>query len=228
VDDQRSHPGTINIDLRMLRYAQNFTVKQSPSPLGPHGAEIRTGDHVAISRLDIRDGKILLTQEFTEGNFYSASAVAIGVVGRESKPSYYNELTVRLSAEPRRGKVLILTAAAVSYDRNENVGDLALKQLAAAQGKSFDDLLQDNRNWWGHFWSRRFHSFAQRRRRGGQRREVLHLFPLPHGLLFPRNLHAALLRRALGHRRRFAHVGFDVLVAQPGLPLRRFHARQPA
>jgi hypothetical protein len=27
----------------------------------------------------------------------------------------------------------------------ENVGDLALKQLAAAQGKSFDDLLQDNR-----------------------------------------------------------------------------------
>src|SRR5258708_38877509 len=60
VDDQRSHPGAINIDLRMLRYAQNFTVKQPPSPLGPHGAEIRTGDHVAISRLDIRDGKILL------------------------------------------------------------------------------------------------------------------------------------------------------------------------
>ena len=32
VDDQRSHPSAINIDLRMLRYAQNFTVKQSPSP----------------------------------------------------------------------------------------------------------------------------------------------------------------------------------------------------
>jgi len=40
---------------------------------------------VAISRLDIRDGKILLTQEFTEGKFYSASAVAIGVVG--ARPS---------------------------------------------------------------------------------------------------------------------------------------------
>ena len=156
VDDQRSHPGTINIDLRMLRYAQNFTVKPSPSPIGPHGAEIRTGDHVAISRLEIRDGKILLTQEFTEGNFYSASAIAIGVVGRAAKPSYYNELTVRLSAEPSRGKLLILTAAAVSYDRSENVGDLALKQLAAAEGKSFDDLLQDNRKWWGNFWAEGF------------------------------------------------------------------------
>ncbi len=156
LDDQRRHPGNINIDLRMLRYAQNFTVKQSPSPIGPHGAEIRTGDHVAISRLDIRDGKILLTQEFTEGDFYSASAIAIGVVGRESKPSYYNELTVRLSAEPRQGKVLILAAAAVSYDRHENVGDLALKQLATAQGKSFDDLLQDNRKWWGSFWAKGF------------------------------------------------------------------------
>ena len=72
VDDLRVHPGTINIDLRMLRYAENFTGKPSPSPLGSHGAEIWTGDHVAISRLDIRDGKILLTQEFTEGKFYSA------------------------------------------------------------------------------------------------------------------------------------------------------------
>ena len=50
VDDQRSHPGAINIDLRMLRYAQNFTVKQSPSPLGPHGAanpDRRSRGHLA-------------------------------------------------------------------------------------------------------------------------------------------------------------------------------------
>ena len=156
VDDERSQPGPVNIDLRMLRYAQNFTGQQGPTPIGPHGAEIWTGDHRAVSRLDIRDGKILLTQEFTEGSFYSASAVAIGVVGSESKASYYNELTVRLSAAPRRGNVLILTAAAVSYDRNEDVGDLALKQLAAAEGKSFEDLLQDNRKWWGNYWSEGF------------------------------------------------------------------------
>ncbi|HEY3856153.1 MAG TPA: glycoside hydrolase [Verrucomicrobiae bacterium] len=156
VDDQRSHPSAINIDLRMLRYAQNFTVKQPPSPVGPHGAIIRTGDHVAISRLDIRDGKILLTQEFTESNFYSASAIAIAVVGRDAKALYQNEQTVRLSAEPRQGKALILAATAISYDRNQNVGDLALKQLAAAQSKSFDDMLQDNLNWWGRYWTQGF------------------------------------------------------------------------
>ncbi len=156
VDDQRSHTSAVNIDLRMLRYAQNFTVKQPSSPVGPHGAVIRTGDHFAISRLDIRDGKILLTQEFTEGNFYSASAVAVGVVGRETKASYYNEMTVRLSAEPGQGKMVILAATAVSYDRNEDVGALALKQLAAAQAKSFDDLVQDNRKWWGNYWSEGF------------------------------------------------------------------------
>jgi hypothetical protein len=168
VDDQRDHPGVINIDLRMLRYAQNFTVKQPPSPVGPHGAAIRTGNHVAVSRLNIRDGNraptgdvspvgtLLLTQEFTEGNFYSASAVAVAVVGRQTKASYYNELTVRLSAEPRQGKMVILAATAVSYDPSENVGDLALKQLAAAQAKTFDALLQANRKWWGNFWSEGF------------------------------------------------------------------------
>ncbi|MGH7970960.1 MAG: hypothetical protein ACREIC_19745, partial [Limisphaerales bacterium] len=153
VDDQRSHPSAINIDLRMLRYAPVFTVKQPSTPVGPHGATIRTGDHVATSRLDIRDGKILLTQEFTEGNFYSASAVAVAVVGRQSKASYYNELTARLSAEARQGKVLILAATAVSYNKNENVGDLALKHLAVAEAKSFDALVQDNRKWWGNYWS---------------------------------------------------------------------------
>ena len=156
VDDQRSHPGAIDIDLRMLRYAPVFTVKQPPTPLGPHGATIRIGEHVATSRLDIREGKILLTQEFSEGRFYSASAVAVGVVGRETKASYHNELTVRLSAEARPGKLLILAAVAVSYDKRENVGDMALKQLAAAEAKSFDAMVQDNRKRWGNYWSQGF------------------------------------------------------------------------
>ncbi len=156
VEDQRGQPEAINIDLRMLRYAPVFTVHEPPTPVGPHGSTIRTADHVATSRLDIRDGKLLLTQEFTEKNFYSASGIAVAVVGRDTKPSYYNELTARLSAKPGQGKFMILAATAVSYDRSENVGDLALQRLAAAQGKSFEALLQDNRTWWGHYWSEGF------------------------------------------------------------------------
>ncbi len=219
VDDQRGHPGNINIDLRMLRYAQIFTGKQSPSPIGPRGAEIWTEDHVAISRLDIRDGKILLTQEFTESNFYSASAVAIGVVGRAAKPSYYNELTVRLSAEPGQGKMTILTATAVSYNRRENVGDLALKQLAAAQGKSFDDLLQDNRQWWGHFWTEGFihlHS-ADGVADNVEKYYTYYLYLMgscSRGTYMPR--FASMVWGTDGDLRRWE---LDVLVAQPGLPL---------
>ena len=156
IDDQRSHPGTINIDLRMLRYAQNFTVKPSPSPIGPHGAgnpDRRSRGHLAPGhprRENPADPGIhrrRLLQRLGRGHWRC---------GARAKPSYYNELTVRLSAEPGQGKMMILAATAVSYDRNQNVGDLALKQLAAAQGKSFDDLLQDNRKWWGNFWAEGF------------------------------------------------------------------------
>jgi hypothetical protein len=156
LDDQRSRPSAVNIDLRTLRFAVDFIEKKNFDLSSNHASQIRTGLHSATSRLDIRDGKVLLIQEFREGNFYSASAVAIGVVGRKSKAAYYNETTVRLSAAPGRGKVLILTASALSYDPKADVGALALKQLDAAQAKSFDRLLEDNRNWWSGYWAKAF------------------------------------------------------------------------
>ncbi len=156
LDDQRKKAAAVQIDLRMLRYAVDYIPGKNFALSSNHAAQVRTGLHTATSRLDIRDGKILLIQEFREGAFYSASAVAIGVVGRKSKADYYNETTVRLSAEPGHGKFLILTASAVSYDSKADVGELALKQLNAAQVKSFDTLLADNRKWWSHYWAEGF------------------------------------------------------------------------
>ena len=156
LDDQRSHPSAVNVDLRMLRYAVDYIGGKNFELSSNHAAQIRTGLHSATSKLEIRAGRILLIQEFREGDFYSASAVAIGVVGRKSKADYYNETTVRLSAEPGRGKFTILTAAAVSYDPKQDVTELALKQLDAAQAKSFDTLLEGNRKWWGHYWAEGF------------------------------------------------------------------------
>jgi hypothetical protein len=156
LDDQRKKPDAIHVDLRMLRYAVNYTEKQNFLLSSNHAAQIRMGIHSATSKLDIRAGRILLIQEFREGDFYSASAVAIGLVGRRSQADYYNETTVRLSAEPGRGKFTLLTASAVSYDPNQDVGELALRQLIAAQAKSFDELLQDNQSWWSGYWARGF------------------------------------------------------------------------
>ena len=162
IDDQRNNPSVVNIDLRMLRYAINYIGGKNWDLTSHHAIQIQSGSflnpnrHTATSRLDIRDGRIILIQEFREGDYYSASAVAIGISGRESKASYYNEATVRLSIAPGKGKFTILTSSASSYNPEEDVADLALKQMDAAQSKSFDDLLESNRDWWGNYWSEAF------------------------------------------------------------------------
>src|ERR1022692_3263890 len=83
LDDQRSRPSAVNVDLRMLRYAVDYIGGKNFELSSNHAAQIRSGRHSATSKLEIRAGRILLIQEFREGTFYSASAVAIGVVGRK-------------------------------------------------------------------------------------------------------------------------------------------------
>jgi len=146
----------------MLRYSINYIEGKNWELTRNHAVQIQKGYHIdpqvhtATSRLDIRDGRIILVQEFREADFYCSTAVAIGMSGRKSKAVYYNESTVRLSAEPGKGKFTILSSSASSFNPEEDVADLALKQLDAAQLKSFDELLKSNRDWWGNYWSKSF------------------------------------------------------------------------
>jgi hypothetical protein len=156
IDDQRATPSPINIDLRMLRYVVSYLGNNKYDILNQHIVQVKTGAHTATSHLEIRDGQIILIQEFKEDNFYNASAVAIGIVGRAGKATFYNESTIRLSAKPGKGKFIILTSSAASADPKVDVAGLALKQLDAAQKKSFDELLDNNRLWWSNYWSRAF------------------------------------------------------------------------
>ena len=100
-----------------------------------HAVIYRTANHYATSQLHIRDDAILLTQRFAENQFFDSSAVAIAVIGRESKPRFLNESTVQLSAAPGAGKFTILISSAATFDRNQDVGELALKELDAAKAK---------------------------------------------------------------------------------------------
>ncbi|MDR0845124.1 MAG: DUF5703 domain-containing protein [Tannerella sp.] len=156
IDDQRVNPSAINIDLRMLRYAINYIDGKNWELTSNHAIQIKQGEHTATSRFEIKDGKIILIQEFKEGDYYNASAVAIGIVDRESKAVYYNESTVRLTAKPGKGIFTILTSSASSFDPKEDIAQLALKQLEAAQLKRFNGLLQDSRAWWGQYWPKAF------------------------------------------------------------------------
>jgi len=156
INDQRSTRQSVNIDLRMLRYVSTYMGNSKFDMFNQHTVQVRTGSHTATSRLEIRNGRIILIQEFKEDNFYNASAVAIDVVGRNSKPVFYNETTVRLSIEPGAGKYTILTASAGSRDPKADVAALALKQLDSAAPKSFDALLESNSKWWSAYWSKAF------------------------------------------------------------------------
>jgi len=109
IDDQRAQPAPVSIDLRMLRYAIQYHVGQNWELASRRTVMVRTRNHTAASRLEIRDGRILLTQEFREGNHYSASAV-------------------RLSAAPGKGRFAILIATAAGFKPGEDVAALALKE----------------------------------------------------------------------------------------------------
>lgn len=155
IDDRRKQPEPINIDLRMLRYKLQYFNSMNWLLASNHAVIFQTANHYATSQLHIRDGAILLTQRFLEDKFFDSSAVAISVVGRESKRRYLNESTVELSVAPGRGKFTILISSAATFDRNKDVGDLALKELNAARTKgNFAVLASDNAEWWHDFWGK--------------------------------------------------------------------------
>jgi hypothetical protein len=162
INDQRAQPTTINVKLRMLR-----------------PAEVYTKNHSAISTLHMRDGRIVLQQEFKENDYYCSSAVAVAVVGREAIPRLSDasggklkivssqnwrtpglgqptETEIRLAIKPGNGNFTILVASAASFDPKEDVINTALKQLGAARAKGFAALLEDNKEWWHEYWSRAF------------------------------------------------------------------------
>jgi hypothetical protein len=156
IDDQRANPSAINIDLRMLRYAVQCIYNMSYELAKSHTVMIQTVEHTATSQLQIQNGRIILKQDYREHEYYNASAVAIQVVGRKSKARYLNESTVQLSAAPGKGKFTILMSTSATFDKNQNVVDLAMKELDAGAGKSFAELSKDNTAWWSDFWSKGF------------------------------------------------------------------------
>jgi len=156
VEDARQQPSPISIDLRMLRYMIQYHERLNWGLTKNHQVMVRTASHTATSGLDIRGGRVALTQQFREGDFYGASAVVVAVAGRDSQAKYQNDCMVRLTAAPGRGKFTILIGSAASFDEKQDVAGLALKELEAAAAKGFDTLRAETANWWHDFWARGF------------------------------------------------------------------------
>ena len=164
IDDRRERPTPISIDLRMLRYMIQYEQGRNWELTKSRQVMARTASHTATSGLDIRDdgsaelagARIALTQEFREDDFYGASAVVVGVVGRESQARYQNDSTVRLTAAPGCGKFTILIGVAASFDEDDDITALAMKELEAAAERGFAALQREAADWWHDFWSRGF------------------------------------------------------------------------
>ena len=139
VSDQREQPAPISINLRMLR-----------------PAVVKTRSHSAASRLENHDERMILTQKFTEADYYCGSAVTIGVTGRNTRVKLSNDQELRLVAEPGNGSFTILIASAASFDPHDDIVRSALAQLDAGQAKGYAGLAEANKQWWHDFWTKSF------------------------------------------------------------------------
>jgi hypothetical protein len=156
VDDRRPAPEPVQVNLRMLRYETKYFGGQLETFAREHIVTVQNRNHSAASQLHIRDNRIVLTQDFREGEYCCKSAVAIGIVGRNAKPRRLNETEVRLAAAPGAGSFTILIATSASFDPKEDVAGSALRQLEAAASKDFAAIARETRDWWHEFWSRGF------------------------------------------------------------------------
>ncbi len=137
VNDRRKEPLSVTASLRMLRM-----------PI------TNTGNHKAISKTNVLENKIILTQVFEEDDYYCSSAVVIAVSGRDAKPVFHNDMEVKLIAKPGNDQFTIYIASAATFDRKEDVTGMAMKQLEPAMAVGFDDIYRSNVAWWKNFWSK--------------------------------------------------------------------------
>lgn len=137
VNDQRRETSPVTASLRMLRMPVT-----------------NTGNHKAISKINILGNKIILTQVFEENSYYCSSAVVIAISGRDVKPVYHNDVEVKLITKPGNGQFTIYIASAATFDRNEDVAELAMKQLEPAMSVGFDGIYKSNLAWWKNFWDK--------------------------------------------------------------------------
>lgn len=152
LDDQRAQPEPLQVNLRMLRHASQYWGQIEPM-IKDRMVTVRTRNHTAASQLSVHGDRIVLTQEFREGDHFAKSAVAIAFTGRAAKPRYADETEVRLVAPAAKGRAVVFISTAATLDPAEDVVATALQQLDAAAAKEFAGLARENATWWHDFWA---------------------------------------------------------------------------
>ena len=156
IEDNRTVPTPVSIDLRMLRYIMQYSQGENFKLTENHIVRVRRRGHSSQSQLHIQGNNILLSQEFSENDFYNSSVVAVTIRGRDSEARYINESTVSLVAAPGKGKFTIFVSSdGGAKDLSESIS-IALNNLEYAAGYGFEKHFSDNSAWWHDFWSKSY------------------------------------------------------------------------
>jgi hypothetical protein len=132
---------------------------QTPAIVNLHALRpmiVQRARHKAISKLAIIGDKIVLTQEFSENEYYCKSAVAITIPDNKTRAYFARDTEVKLSTTTGKKEYTVLVSSAASFDPKVDVVDLAVKKLERAASKGYDDLLTSNKNWWHSFWEQSY------------------------------------------------------------------------
>lgn len=143
IDDARDEAAVIRGVLRMLR-----------------PASVRKSGHTATSELCEKDGRVVLTQEFREGQYVCRSAVAISFSGASSSVGPQDAMSRQLCAGPRqagtaapaKGRLTLYVASAASFEPTRDVAATALRLCADAEQAGFARLAAESASWWHRFW----------------------------------------------------------------------------
>ena len=161
VDDERANCGEgVTVRLKMLR-----------------PAEVKTKSHLAVSKFIIQDDVMILKQEFSEGEYYCASAVAVRVCGKPARIRYSNEsggahpgivgrepvvfgkeneTEIRMCLAPGAGKFDVYVASAASFSRKDDPANKALDLIRRSTGIGRDRLKAEHERVWEEFWNKSY------------------------------------------------------------------------
>ncbi|WP_314587973.1 glycosyl hydrolase family 95 catalytic domain-containing protein [Paenibacillus terrigena] len=151
VNDTRTTPAPINIDLSMTRS-------------GPLETK---NNYSATSVISQNNGKIILTQKYEEptdtnlpiNNFYNMSAAVIDVAGRTATASQIDTKTMRLSIPASTGSFTIFIGSAASMNNADDVAAIATTAVDTAKNAGYSNIYNSHTSWWHEYWSKSFISF---------------------------------------------------------------------
>jgi hypothetical protein len=146
-------PNPVGIKLRMLRKLSQYFGAELETFARENTTALQTRSHLAKCQLLTEGERIVLTQEFTEDEYYNKSAVAIAILGQAVNGEIVNETEVRLTTDFTGHPATILISSASTFERGKDVMREALGHIDAAAAKGYAGLKSETRDWWHRFWN---------------------------------------------------------------------------